>query len=102
MPDEHRLAPGQTVHVTLLTGHLLNHLHGIARPAATGCAACGRPWTVHDLKPLDFRAPCERCGAILDSNCFYAVVATPAEVVRHEDPEDNMDGLIFMCLGCRS
>jgi hypothetical protein len=55
MPDESRLAPGHTLRVKLLTGHILTHLH-IARPAATGCAACGRPWTVHTLTPIDSRS----------------------------------------------
>jgi len=44
MSDESRLPPDRSLRVSLLTGHILNYLH-VARPAATGCAVCGRPWT---------------------------------------------------------
>lgn len=67
--NEHRLAPGQTLRVRLLTAPLFNRLHNIARPAATGCSICRRPWTVHE-KP-DYQFECERCGVLLDPGGCY-------------------------------
>jgi hypothetical protein len=69
-------------------------------PASTPCAACGRPWSTHDAD--DEPAPCGLCGVGLSTRCYYGLTATAAEVARRNDPEDEMDGVIFCCLGCRS
>ena len=99
MSDESRIAAGGTVRVTLLTGHILNHLHA-TRPEGAGCAACRRPWAVH---PDDHqRYPCERCGVWLESECYRRfVVSAGTEWRRWTDNEDEGEGLIFLCQGCR-
>jgi len=112
--SENTVPPGQTLRVRLLTYPLLNALR-IARPAATGCAACGRPWTTErqrprrrghlahyqDSQPLN----CERCGIVMDVDCYRRHVAvTAAERLWWASSSDD-EALVYimvLCRGCRS
>jgi hypothetical protein len=61
--DDSRLVPsGRPRRFRLLPPPLLNRLRPV-RPAATGCAACGRLWAAHGPREPFLDAPCERCGA---------------------------------------
>jgi hypothetical protein len=86
--------------VTLLTSPLLNSLR-VARPAAPGCAACGRPWSAtHDAdsQPL----ACERCGVVMDVDCYRRHVAvTPAEQLWWMADDDWFAYIQVLCRGCR-
>jgi len=59
-------------------------------------------WAAHDPRDSFLDAPCERCGAAFAYHCYLAHVATAAEVARAEDPDDEMEGSMFLCRGCRS
>jgi len=100
MPDSCNLTPGRTLRLALLQPPLLNYLR-VARPAAKGCAACGRPWRAHRARRAD-PAPCERCGTTFEFGCYLRHVAGAEELARFEDPDDDMTGSIFLCRGCRS
>ena len=100
MPDECRLPPGRTLRVTLVRPPLLNHLHNIAHPWATGCGACARPWTVHDSRfgPTQ----CERCGIEMDYDCYRRLTVTAFDRPWRETGKDTDTVPPFMCSGCRS
>jgi hypothetical protein len=102
MPDRSNLAPGRTLRLTVLEPPLLNYLR-VARPAATGCASCGRPWTTHRAAPTP--APSQRCGVEFDYKCYRKLTAlTPIErwwwAADDDDCQDVQ--LIFLWRGCRS
>ena len=70
MSDECRVSPGQTLRVSLFRAPL-NY-----RPTtATGCASCGRPWTVQN--PQKFQ--CERCSIELDPECYRKYTIAESE-----------------------
>ncbi len=102
MSDESRIAPGQTLHVRLLA-RPLNHLHTFARPRATGCAACGRPWPEHWQS---LQLECERCGIGFDGEC-YERLTVPSSGWERDWWADTTDAwqetvIICLCRGCRS
>jgi len=83
----------------LVKGYLLTVVRA-ERPQGEACAACGRPWRDHPDGHQPY--PCERCGVWFAFDCYRAIIASEAEQVRWDDPDDDGEGLTFLCRGCRS
>jgi hypothetical protein len=99
--DDCRVLPGDTLHVTMLSGRLTNRLHAIERPAATGCGACHKPWKKHRKKQRGLIMGCGRCGIEFSDVCYFQRITTSRERVLFW-AEGGEHGYLFLCAGCRS
>jgi hypothetical protein len=116
MPDESRLPPGRTLHLTILDGYP-RELFRYGAPVGDGLrhlVAIRGPGTA-TIRLACFHTACDRCGLEMDNLCYYGWLFGMSEEERldwdHEEltvkfldsfTDEEMHRHLVFCAGCRS